>query len=166
MAAPPAFWNWSVLGLLAREPRRQAILQFLAMVLSRSRVHKLVVMAYAGAGVALMVNSVLLAGGHDTLRFIALYWPVGFSIVMLAGVRHAFLMPADLPANWIFRLLENQGRREWMSAVERFVVACVIVPIHLLGLRGSNRAARLGGGVAHDRAATGDGAGDLRIPLL
>src|SRR5204863_5040983 len=87
-----------------------------------------------GAGLALMVNSVLLAGRGGTLHFIALYWPLGFSIVMLAGVRHAFQMPVDLPANWIFRLLEGQGRRQWMSAVERFVIACVIVPIHLAGL--------------------------------
>ena len=57
------------------------------MVLSRSRLHRLVVMAYAGAGLALMANSVLLAGKEGTLQFIALYWPIGFSMVMLAGVR-------------------------------------------------------------------------------
>jgi predicted permease len=134
MAAPRSVLGWSWLGMLAREPRRQAILHFLATVLSRSRLHRLVVMAYAGAGLALMVNALLLAGRVNTLRFIALYWPLGFSIVVLAGVRHAFLMPVDLPANWIFRLLEGQGRREWMSAVERFVVGVAIVPIHLAGL--------------------------------
>src|SRR5205823_10769689 len=37
MAAPSAWWKWSFLGLLAREPRRLAILHFLATVLSRSR---------------------------------------------------------------------------------------------------------------------------------
>jgi predicted permease len=134
MAAPRAVWRWSVLRLLTREPRRLAILHFLAMVLSRSRLHRLVVMAYAGAGLAIMANSVLLAGKGGTLAFIALYWPLGFSMVMLAGIRHAFLMPVDLPANWIFRLLEGQGRREWMSAVERFVIGCVLVPIQLAGL--------------------------------
>src|SRR5262249_6564536 len=122
MAPPRAFWRWSFAGLLARDPRRLAILYFLAAVFSRSRLHRLVMMAYAGAGLALMVNSVLLADKGGTLRFIALYWPVGFSLVLLAGVRHAFLMPAELPANWIFRLMEAQGRRQWMSAVERFVV--------------------------------------------
>jgi hypothetical protein len=40
----------------------------------------------------------------------------------------------DLPANWLFRLTESQGRREWMCAVERFVVACVVIPIHFLTL--------------------------------
>ena len=33
----------------------------------------------------------------------------GFSIVMIAGVRHAFAMPVDLPANWIFRLTREPG---------------------------------------------------------
>src|SRR5436305_677536 len=37
MAAPRAIWRWSWLSLLAGEPRRLAILNFVAMVLSRSR---------------------------------------------------------------------------------------------------------------------------------
>jgi predicted permease len=134
MAAPRRLRRWNWVGLLAREPRRQAILYFLATVLSRSRLHRLVMMAYGGAGLAIMANSAFLAGKAGTLAFIALYWPIGFSMVLLAGVRHAFLMPVDLAANWIFRLMEGQGRREWMSAVERFVIGCVLVPIHLAGL--------------------------------
>ena len=135
MSHAPTLRSWSLLGLLTRDPRRQAILQFMAKVLARSRVQRLVLMAYAGAGVALMLNSVLIAGrSAPVLPFVALYWPVGFSLVMIAGIRHAFAMPVELPANWIFRLTESQGRRQWMSAVERFVVACIIAPIHLLNL--------------------------------
>ena len=47
---------------------------------------------------------------------------------------------------WIFRLTESHGRQEWMSAVERFVVACVIAPIHILNF--PLAAAALGGPVA------------------
>ncbi|MBI1786269.1 MAG: ABC transporter permease [Acidobacteria bacterium] len=135
-------WQWSPLRLLARNPRQEAILQFMAMVLSRSRPHRLVWMAYLAAGLALMINSVLLAGvargwsggWRDLLRFVVLYWPVGLSFIVLAGVRHAFLMPAEWPANWLFRIAESHGRREWMSAVERFVMACVVAPLHLIPL--------------------------------
>jgi hypothetical protein len=53
---------------------------------------------------------------------------------MLAGLRHAFSMPAEWAANWVFRITESQGRREWASAVERFAIAFVIAPIHLISL--------------------------------
>jgi predicted permease len=119
---------------LARNPRQEAILQFVAAVLSRSRVHRLVLMGYAGAGLAIMVNAVLLAKLEKPLDFMVLYWPMGLSFVALAGVRHAFAMPAEWKANWLFRLTESQGRRDWMSAVERFVVCCVIGPIHAVSL--------------------------------
>ena len=101
----------------------------------------LIGVAYAGAAVAIMINSLLLAGvakrwngWRPMLSFAVLYWPVSVSFIMLAGVRHAFRMPVDLRANWLFRTTENQGRREWMSAVERFVMGYVIAPIHLVTL--------------------------------
>ncbi len=142
MTAPRMAWKPSLLPLLTREPRQQAILQFMAHVFTRSRVHRLVLMAYAGAALALMVNSVLLAGAatkwaggwRDVVRFVVLYWPVGFTLIVLAGVRHAFLMPVELRANWVFQITESQGRREWMAAVERFVAVCVIAPIHVVTL--------------------------------
>ncbi len=134
--------RWSPLGLMARDPRRVAILRFIAAVFSRSRVHRLVLLAYAGAGLGLMVNSAAVAGiaqqwsggWSAAAQFICLVWPLGISCVMLAGIRHAFSMPAELSANWIFHLTENQGRRQWMSAVERFLIVMVIAPIHLATL--------------------------------
>jgi predicted permease len=135
--APERLREHRWLRLLDRNPRQEAILQFIAAVLSRSRVHRMVLMAYAGAGLAVMVNAILLNGRQHIAQFVFLYWPLGFSFVALAGIRHAFVMPAEWKANWLFRVTETQGRREWMNAVERFVVACVIAPIHLLSLPGS-----------------------------
>ena len=139
--ARPRAWRWSPLRLLARDPRREAILGFMVRTLARSRMHRLVLLAYAGAALAILVNSVLLAGAARVwsgwpalLRFVVLYWPLGFTWIVLAGVRHAFSMPAELPANWLFQINESQGRREWMSAVERFIIGLVIAPIHLVTL--------------------------------
>lgn len=137
--APRRGRTLGLLRLLARDPRRQAVLMFIAEVLGRSRIHRLVPLCYAGAGLAIMINSVLLMGGianqrcgwRGELAFIALYWPAGLAVALLAGIRHAFKLPVSLPANWMFRITESQGRREWMSAVERFVIGCVIVPIEL-----------------------------------
>lgn len=135
--------KWSPIRLVARDPRREAVMQFMAKVLSRSRTHRLVAMAYLGAGLAIMVNASLLSGAarrwsaggwRGTLDFAVLVWPIGMSFVMLAGIRHAFSMPAEWASNWVFRITESEGRREWMSAVERFTVAFVIAPIHLVSL--------------------------------
>jgi hypothetical protein len=35
-----------------------------------------------------------------------------------------------LRANWIFQITESEGLAEWMSAVERFVVAYAVAPIY------------------------------------
>jgi predicted permease len=124
---------------LSGNQRQQAVMQFMAAVLGRSRMHRLVIMGYGGAGLALMINSLLVGGltrmveggARHALSFIALYWPLGFAIVFLAGIRHAFVMPAELRANWLFRFTEAEGRRDWMAAVERFVITFVILPTHL-----------------------------------
>jgi predicted permease len=134
--------KWSLIRLIAREPRREAILQFIAKVFSASRIHRLTLMGYAGGGFAVMLNAVLLLGvagkaGDDwrhKLQFVVLYWPIGLTIVALAGVRHAFLIPVEWRANWMFQLTESQGRRQWMSAVERFATVFVVAPIHLIAL--------------------------------
>jgi hypothetical protein len=52
-------------------------------------------------------------------------------VVVLNGFRHVLSVPADLRANWIFQITESQGRAEWMSAVERFVIAYAVAPIYL-----------------------------------
>jgi hypothetical protein len=59
-------------------------------------------------------------------------------------VRHLFSIPVELKANWAFQITEREGRREWLCAVDRFVLvpgalAMLILPfpleVHLLGWR-------------------------------
>jgi hypothetical protein len=132
--------RWSVLRPLSRDPRHEAIIQFIGKTLTRSRPHRLVLLAYTGAAVAIVVNSSLLAaaavkwsgGWRQALSFAVLYWPLATSIILLAGIRHVFRMPVELPANWIFQLTEREGRAQWMSAIARFVIGAVILPTHLI----------------------------------
>lgn len=132
--------RWSLLGLVAGEAQREAIMRFMATTLARSRSHRMIWLAYIGATVAVMLNSSIIDGAvfsksgglRPALQFAAVFWPVGASVILLNGFRHVVSIPAELPANWIFQITENQGRKFWMSAVERFVVLYVIAPIHLL----------------------------------
>ena len=142
--APPAKLAWGpsdLLRLLCRDPRGQAAIEFMARTLARSRTHRVVWMAYIGGAIAILLNSSIIDGRifqrshaswQDALGFLVLFWPLACTIILLNGMRHALSIPAELPANWIFRLHESQGRRQWMSAVERFVMAYAIAPIYLI----------------------------------
>jgi len=138
--ATPKVWRWSLLRLLARTPRREAVMDFLAKTLARSRTHRLMWLVYLGAALAVVLNSSLIDGAvfrrsqgwSKALRFLVLFWPLACSVVILNGFRHVLSIPAELRANWIFQITESQGRAEWMSAVERFVMAYAVAPIYLI----------------------------------
>jgi putative ABC transport system permease protein len=136
----PHTWPWSLSRLLARSPRRVAVIEFMAKTLARSRTHRVIWLAYVGGAIAITLNSSLVDGAmfmrvhswQKALQFMVLFWPLACSVVLISGFRHVISIPAELPANWVFRIAESQGRKEWMSAVERFIVAYAIAPIYLL----------------------------------
>lgn len=140
VAPAPTARRWSLVSALVRNPRRAAILDFMDKTLSRSRTHRLVLLGYAGLAFALLINSVLLAlaaarwriNWDALLRFMALYWPLTASMILIPGMRHALSLPAELGANWIFRISESDGRFEWMNAVETFILIYAIAPIFAL----------------------------------
>jgi hypothetical protein len=132
--------RWTLPRLLARTPRQEAVLTFLATTLSRSSSQRLLWFVYIGAALAVMLNSSLIDGAilmrsqnwSKALRFLVLFWPLACSVVLISGFRHVLSVPAELRANWIFQITESLGRAEWMSAVERFVLAYAVAPIYLV----------------------------------
>jgi hypothetical protein len=138
--AAAAVRPWSVLNLLTRDPRQAAIIHFMAKTIVRSRTHRLILLAYAGAAAGILINSVLIsqaavhwsASAASTLKFMVYYWPIVASMIIIPGVRHVFRLPAELSANWLFRITESQGRAQWMSAVECVIVVYAILPIYLI----------------------------------
>lgn len=139
----PRVWRlpWSPLDLLSRQPRRRAILHFMAKTMARSRPHRMIWLAYVGFAVAILLNSSIVDGVFlvrrgrvwtAALQFAVLFWPLACSVILLPGIKHAMRAPAELPANWIFRLHESEGRRDWMIAVERFAVAYAVAPVYAL----------------------------------
>ena len=71
------------------------------------------------------------------------YGHVVILIFLLIGYRHLFSIPTELGANWLFRITEEEGRREWLSAIDRVVLLAIaglfLVPfpleLKLLGWR-------------------------------
>ncbi len=135
-------WRWSLIRLLARSPRQEAIMCFLAQTLARSRAHRLMWFVYIGAALAVMLNSSLVDGAlffrsrdwSKALRFLVLFWPLSCSVVILSGFRHVLSIPSELRANWIFQLTESQGRsvNGCPRRGARFVSAYAIAPVYLI----------------------------------
>ena len=132
---------WSPVDLLAREPRRLAVLHFMAKTMSRSRSHRMIWLAYVGFAVAIMLNSSIVDGAFlvhkdqawtAAIQFLVLFWPLACSAILLPGLKHVLRVPTELSANWIFRLHETEGRRDWMIAVERFAIAYAVAPIYAM----------------------------------
>jgi hypothetical protein len=137
--AAPRVRRFSLLHLLAREPQQEAVMQFMAKTLARSRSHRIIWLAYIGGAIAIMLNSSIVdgavfarQGGVKALRFLVLFWPLACSVVIIGGFRHLMAIPSELRANWMFQITESLGRKQWMQAVERLVMVYAVAPVYLV----------------------------------
>jgi hypothetical protein len=136
-------------AFLACSPRRQAILAFMMQTLGRSNQHRMILMGYGGLGLALLLTGIAgMGSAFKPARVLAadfVYYHVLAILLLLVGARHLFSLPTELKANWVFQIMEGDGRIEWLHAVDRFVLVwgaapLVLLPfpveIRLLGARG------------------------------
>ncbi|MBI2685116.1 MAG: ABC transporter permease [Acidobacteria bacterium] len=117
-----------------RDPREQAALAFFWITVQRNRMHRLAILIYAALAIAWLAQSALsIASTTEIERVVFTVYPLALLLLTLFGIRHLFQIPTELRANWIFQITEREGRVAWMRAVERFVFACGVAPIVLLG---------------------------------
>ncbi len=128
-----AFFNWLVL-----KPRRKAIITFMMKTLAASSQHRTILTGYIGFGIAVLLSGLLgIKNVVHPSKVIAASFIYGHVVVMiffLIGCRHLFAIPVEVRANWIFKITENDGRNDWLTAVDRFVLfggAMVLVLIPL-----------------------------------
>jgi predicted permease len=130
-------WFAWALDAFVKDPREQAALGFLWKTISRSRVHRLALLAYLGLGIAWTLKSVTEILHSDPAsnanRFVVATGPLTVALCLLLGLRYLFSLPVELRANWMFRIAEREGRMAWLNAVERFVLGVAMPPILLLG---------------------------------
>ncbi len=120
-------------------PEEQAVFSFMAKTLARSGHHRLVLTAYAGIAVAILITTfawLALGPGFRGFRVrtfalqqAAVSIPLALSLFLLTGLRYLFRLPVELRANWVFRVYEGGSRRHFLDAVERFLVWLGIVPV-------------------------------------
>ncbi len=126
-------WDAFVHRTVLRMPDARAVFHFMRQTLTRLGRYHVGLSAYAGAGIALslafavrielgggMVHLALVTVGVQAVMPLLLLWTV-------AGLRTAFLLPADLGARWIFRLAGLRTQRVIAIAKLFVLTACCAV---------------------------------------
>ncbi|MBV8515442.1 MAG: hypothetical protein JO260_09095 [Acidobacteria bacterium] len=122
--------------LLLRSPSQRACFHFAIKTLLRSEVHLQSILAFTAVGLVCAAESLnspqvlkSLAGPHPSVGFLAI--PFILSYTLIVGIRFAFEMPADLRANWIFRMwipAELQDARPIARSVAHALTTSWLVP--------------------------------------
>jgi hypothetical protein len=114
---------------------------FSIRTLLRSRQHRVLLCFYLGTGFAIVLACVRTALGQqgflhgprgdvvDLAFLVASLWVICFAVI---GVRMVIAMPHTLRANWIFRMTETRGAREYLAAVRRSLLVIALAPVWLL----------------------------------
>jgi hypothetical protein len=119
-------FNTAIDSVLLKDPVEQAIFHFIGQTIGRSLKHRLFLATYAGFGAALAI----LSFGPDHAGLLRL--PLTLSFVLVSGLRAAFNFPAELGANWTFRISDTNHTRACLIAVRKWIVVCGIGPLFLL----------------------------------
>lgn len=118
---------------IARHPVAQAGYWFACRSVMRSLPHRISMASAAAVAIAATIILLpLVAGEAQTPRVLLLAPQIVAVIAVVLGFRHAMGLPADLRANWLFRVAWIGDVRHYISGVRRFGVAGVIVPTTLL----------------------------------
>jgi hypothetical protein len=120
-----------------RHPLERAVFHFIVKTAFRSRRHWLILAAYAGVGISLVVNALLILlnrSGYDGLSRpgpALLSLPLVLTFFLLAGMRMIFTIPAELRANWVFRITESSEYLRYHIGVRKAMLLLAIIPVLL-----------------------------------
>lgn len=117
-------------------PLERACFHFVRLTLSRSRVHRLLLAASVGVGLALVLGEATLfqeraASFRPTSALFSVQLVLTFFV--LSGMRFAFTIPAELCANWTFQAAEPEQSVRCRSGVRKALLILGVCPV-LFGL--------------------------------
>jgi hypothetical protein len=123
--------------LILRSPFQKAAFRFVWKTLLRSETHRLILTAVAGLAVVLSSQAVMNAAELTrssraaSLTGEALSIPFILSFLIVLGLRTIFEIPAELPSNWIFRLMLD-AQHQQCESLARNIILLAVVPWVLL----------------------------------
>src|SRR6185312_17451151 len=128
---------------LLKNPVQAAVFHYIGQTITRSMKHRLFLAVYAGFGAALVVISIapylpvgpgsfVILVSQSPARAALMGVPLTLSFVLVSGLRAAFNFPAELTANWAFRMTDTNHTRECLIAMRKWTVVCGVIPLFLL----------------------------------
>ncbi len=126
--------------LAVTHPLARASFNFTLTTLGRSATHRLYLAAALGAGLAWAATGLVLdfvrsgraALGTAVPSTPALQVQAALVLFLIVAVRFAILVPASLPANWLFRLSERRPLRTYFAGARRAALLIVLLPVAAL----------------------------------
>jgi hypothetical protein len=121
-------------GLL-RNPLERATFCFSLRTMLRSPKHRLILAAYTGTGLALVLEESVALGLQKGLEWkpaqevAMLSLPLVISFFLLSGMRFIFNIPSELSANWIFQATERREQADYLSGARASMVLLVVAPV-------------------------------------
>ena len=115
----------SVADRLVRHPCQRATVAFIGKTLARSAKHRIFLAAYAGVGCAFVLQALV----GSRMRQVWLSVPLVLGFFVLSGMRYIFTIPAELPANWIFRISETEERGRSLEGARSAMIWFGVAPL-------------------------------------
>ncbi len=121
-------WLGRLADRVAPHPVERGTLAFIGKTVARSAKHRIFLAAYVGVGCAFVLQALI----GTRLKQVSLSIPLVLSFFVLSGLRYIFTIPAELPANWIFRVSENEQRGRALDGARRAMRWFGVAPLFTL----------------------------------
>lgn len=125
--------------LWVKEGPERGAFYFVLKTLARSRKQRLCFTAYTAVGLAIVATTIVAIvyrSVHENLWAVLrqpsqalISIPMVIGLFALLGLRAAFRLPAELPANWIFKMTEENCGRDCLAGARKAMVVLVVVPL-------------------------------------
>lgn len=125
--------------LWVKEGQERGAFYFVLKTLARSAKQRLFFTAYASVGLAIVATVIVALAYHSvpenlwavfkhpSQALISIPMVIGF--FALLGLKAAFGLPAELPANWIFKMTEENCGRNCLAGARKAMIVLAVVPL-------------------------------------
>jgi hypothetical protein len=125
-------WTLILRKTILRESVERAFFHFVAQTAFRRQEHALYWGSFIMVGIALVYSSIYAIRSGSILESAHINVLLSFSLIMsffiLIGLRFIFSVPADLNANWVFRMVDKQRLEAAYRGARKYMLFTVVIP--------------------------------------
>lgn len=132
--------SWILDKTLLKDSMECAHFHFIAQTVARRQEHMLYWGSFIALGTAVIylgfyaLRSNMIDASH--YQNVILSFPLVMSFFILVGLRFAFTVPADLNANWVFKIMGKTRLEMAYRGVHKFMICAAIAPLLIMFVPG------------------------------